>query len=182
MRADEVGERDDQERHQKQSVNADEPAELRRIVALDIHEGLQDLHGRDRDDRGHQFLLQPAEIDLLHPVRPVAVAVALDARYEILVAGKNHDQYEISGEREIDQRQDTENNFGFGAGNRERDIMQKLDEEFHEQNGEARDQPEIERRHQPAAADDKPLDDFLDRPRYFLRAFCIFQAATPVPI
>src|SRR5258707_14230856 len=36
---------------------------------VDVHERLQHLNGRNRDDRGQHLLLEPCEIDLGHPFR-----------------------------------------------------------------------------------------------------------------
>src|SRR3954453_20963183 len=66
-------------------MHANQPSHFRGIESrLDIHERLQHLYCRNRHDGGEQFLLQPAEMDSGHPVRPVRVAAGIDFRDEIL--------------------------------------------------------------------------------------------------
>src|SRR3954453_22042173 len=52
-------------------MHANQPSHFRGIKGgLDIHERLQHLDCRNRHDGGEQFLLEPAEMDSGHPVRP----------------------------------------------------------------------------------------------------------------
>ena len=129
---------------------------------VDVHEGLQHLDRRDRDDRGEQLLLQPAEIDLGHPVRPVRMAAGIDLRDEILVAGKHHDQDQIAGQRHVDQRQHAEDDVGFLGARRVDDELPQHHAEFQQQHREADDEAEIERRHQPAAVEEQAFEAALD--------------------
>src|SRR5262245_23733881 len=81
---DAVRQRHGQQRAKKQDMDADQPAEMVRVVVFDVHESLEHLDRRDRDNRGYQLLLEVAEIDLGHPVRPVVIG-RLDAGDEILI-------------------------------------------------------------------------------------------------
>ncbi len=62
---------------------------------------------------GQQFLLQPGEIDLGHPFRPIRMAAGIDLGNEILVAGKHHDQDQVAGQRDVDQAEHAEDDVGF---------------------------------------------------------------------
>src|SRR5262245_38179020 len=71
---DPVGKRDGEQGSQEENMDADQPAELRIVVVLDVHERFQHLNCGYRDNRGRQLLLQAPEIDLGHPVRTIVIA------------------------------------------------------------------------------------------------------------
>src|SRR6266702_1990932 len=159
-----VGHREHEGRDHEHQMHADKPGELAGLEhGVDVHEGLEDLDRRDRDDRGQELLLQAAEIDLGHPVRPVRMAAGVDLRDEVFVAGEHHDQDQIAGQRDIDQREHAEDDVGLLRARRMNDDLPQHHAEFQQQHGEADDEAEIERRHQPAAVEQHAFKPALDR-------------------
>ena len=55
-------------------------------------------------DGSDQLDLQPGEIDLAHPIRPVLHDVKIELGDEILIAREDHDQQQVAGQRQINQR------------------------------------------------------------------------------
>ena len=129
---------------------------------VDIHECLQHLDRGDRHDRGEQLLLQSAEIDLGHPIRPIRVTARINLRDEILVAGEHHDQDQIAGQRDVDQREHAQDDVGLLGARRVDDELPQQHAEFEQQHRKADDEAEIERRHQPAAVEDQAFEAPLD--------------------
>src|ERR1700761_1995365 len=79
-----VGDREHERRHHEQQMHADQPGEPAWFeYGIEVHERLEHLDRRDRDDRCEQLLFQAAELDLGHPVRPVGMAAGIDLRHEI---------------------------------------------------------------------------------------------------
>src|SRR3984957_17341715 len=68
-----LGERENDCRNDEGQVNADQPIQLTVGFMIDVHEGLEQLDCRNGDDRGHQFELEFAEVDLGDPMWPPIV-------------------------------------------------------------------------------------------------------------
>ncbi len=135
-------------------MHADQPDHLGGVEdGIDVHERLQDLDRRYRDDGGKQLLLQPGKIDLGHPFRPVRMAAGIDPRDEILIAGKHHDHDQIADQRDVDQRQHAEDDVGLLGAGRVQDELPQHHREFESQHQKADDKADIKRRHQPAAVE-----------------------------
>ena len=100
-----LGERENDGRNDEGQVNADQPIQFAVGFMIDVHEGLEQLDRRDGDDRGHQFELQFAEVDLGDPMRPSVVLPRSDRSDEIGVAGEKHDHDQRRRQRQVDDRQ-----------------------------------------------------------------------------
>ena len=93
-------------------------------------------------------------------------SLGIDLRDEVLVAREDHDDDEGAGQRQVDQRQDAENDVGFGrrparAGRNGRAPAAPSAA------GSPReiDQGDIERRQEPAAREQEPFQKPLDHRR-----------------
>jgi len=127
-----------------------------------VHELLQQLNRRNGDDRRQQLEFEGSEIDLAHPLGPIAVAAMIDARDEILIAGKNDDHDQRAGEREIDQREYAQYRLGFrGREGVQRNVHEFLGE-VDEQNDEREGKAQVERRQEPPTSEDQGLDPRFD--------------------
>src|SRR3990172_8019238 len=166
----------DREQHAREyegEVNADLPGELlvldrpgaeraRGADVADVDERLEELDGGDRDDRGDHLDLEAGEIDLAHPVRAVLVARGVDFGHEVLIAAENDDEEQVRDQRHVHQRQDHENDIGLRGA---QDMRHEVDEflaELDEQDQYTADQPEIERRQQPAAVEYQDFQRMFD--------------------
>jgi hypothetical protein len=90
------------------------------------------------------------------------VAGCIDPRHKILVAGKHHDQDEIGDEDNVDQGQHVEDGVGrLGAGGVQNELPQHP-QKLEEEHGEADDEADIERQHQPAAGEQHILQRASD--------------------
>src|SRR5262245_63766841 len=68
------------------------------------------MNTRNGDDRCDEFDLESREIERAHPFGPIAIGVrGLDLGNEVLVAGKEDDEDEIAGERNVEKREDEKN-------------------------------------------------------------------------
>ena len=144
-------------------MHGDQPGHLGGVErSIDIEERFQHVDRRDRNNRRQQLLLQPGEVDLGDPYRPVRLAAGIDTRHEILIAGKHHDQNEVADQDNVDQGQHVEDGVGrLGAG-RVQDEVPQHPQELEEEHGEADDKSDIERQHQPAAGEQHVLQHASD--------------------
>ena len=162
MVAESVGEGEQKSRGDEGDMDADKPIKLAIARVLDVHESLEQLDRRNGHDRGHQFELEFAEIDLGDPMRQ-AVALAHDHRRdEIRVAGNEYDHHERSHQGHVDDRQHREQDPVIAQRPEVGHDRIELHRGAHEHLEQAERQREIERHQQPAAREQDPLDCGLD--------------------
>ena len=85
----------------------------------------------------------------------------VDLGDEILVAGKNDNQYQIGRERQIDQRQDGKNDLFDVILEKMRQRACEFLAESSEQHQERDNQADVERRQEPSRLEDAGLKNFF---------------------
>ena len=86
----------------------------------------------------------------------------VDLGDEVLVAREDHDDDQRAGQRQIDERQETEDDLRFRRRERRLGNVHQLEHELDEQHEQRQRQTEIERRQQPAAGEDCRFDQAFD--------------------
>ena len=180
-------------------MDRDEPEQLVLLGAvhdagLQRHEVLQQVNPRNRDDGGDQLELEAGEIDLAHPVGPVFVVGDIHLGDEVLVTGKQHHQQQVARQRDVDQREHGEHRIGLAHDQRMGDDVPAFLRELDEQHAERADHQQVERRHQPAAGEQRlfeqvlrPLQHLRPRPLYlgstlYIDLFVTHRCETPVTL
>src|SRR5205085_3995351 len=93
---------------------------------------------------------------------PVLAAVGVDLRDEIFVAGKHDDQNEIGSERQIDERQNRENDVLDIGVQEPRKRFHELMPKSHQQHEQCNDEADVKRRQNPAGLENSGFENFLD--------------------
>ena len=102
------------------------------------------------------------------------MAFEIDLGDEVLVAREDHDQDEIAGKRQIDERQHGEDGLLGAAAQDIGDRVDDLLDEDDKQHAEREHEADIERRHQPAREKQAVLEHALERP-------IVYRAQAPSP-
>ena len=128
------------------------------VLALgQFHERLQQCDGADRHNRRHQFQLQAREIHGAHPARAILVVAGVDLGDKVLVAGKDHDQQQVTCQRQVDQRQRHQDRLFRRHGAQVREVLDRRLHEHEEHGRQRKHQPHIERCHQPSRPEQPQL-------------------------
>ena len=139
------------------------PANLFGLVLGHIHEDLEQMDARDRDDGGDELQLQRREIDLALPIRSVLVVPKVHTADKVLVTREDHDHQKICREAQVDQRKNTEDcvidRHRRDSGNK----ADQLDGKDPQQHGDRDDQPKVHGREQPAAGEQTSFDETFHR-------------------
>ena len=119
-------------------------------------EGLEQVDGRDADDRHRQLHLQHAGVDVAEPLRLVRVVVQAQARNEGFVAADDHHHQQVGDHHHVDQAQHQQHDALFGQRVRPMHQVPQLLEEQEHVDALRHDQAEVERQLQPARTEDHP--------------------------
>jgi hypothetical protein len=116
MLADPVRPSEQQSRDNKHHMNPNEPGKPLGIqVRIKVHKGLEHLDRRNGNNRGQDFLLEPGEIYVRHPLGPIRMTGWIDAGHKVFVTREHHDHHQIGGKRDIDKRQYAQNYIGLAG-------------------------------------------------------------------
>ena len=88
-----VHDRQQDSRKDEGNLNSYAPFELAIACLIDIHKTLQQVDGRNGDNRSQELNLEIPKADMTHPGWLVFLIVEFEARYEVLVAAEHHDQH-----------------------------------------------------------------------------------------
>ena len=98
------------------------------------------------------------------------VLAGVDLRHEVLVTGKNDDQHEIGGEDHVDQAEHAEDDLVLGRRPKAEDEDAEHLEEVEHEDEQRGDEAQIERRQEPAAAENDRFNQILKSPCFCLRS------------
>ena len=104
----------------------------------------------DGDDRPDQPQFDRDEIHTSQPARLVVCRQREQAAHEVLPASEHDDDHEVGDQREIDQGKDDEDGLAAVEREKTRHRLHQLLHELHHHQDQRGEQPDIDRRHDPA--------------------------------
>ena len=143
-------------------MNAGKPIKLAIGMLREVHEALEQLDRRNGGDRGHQFELELAEIDLGDPMRPSVVFAHDHGRDKIGVAGEKHDHDERGHQRQVDDRQIGQEDLFIAHAGKLRQQLIEVQAGLEDQSDKADGESQIKRRQEKPAREQHALERIFD--------------------
>ncbi len=148
-------------KHQHQ-MDGDGPRHVVTAGLAHIDEIFEQFDPRDCHDGADELELQIGKGDVAHPAGAVFVAAGVDLGDEVLVAGKNDDDQQIGHQGDVHQRQNGQHGLAARAGKHHGHRADEGFDKLHQQQNDAQHQADIERRQQPAAAENQNFQSMFD--------------------
>ena len=128
-----------------------------------VDEGLQEVDRGDADDCHRKLYLEDVGVHVGEPLRLIGVVAEVDAGDEALVAADDHHDQEVGDHHHVNEPEDEEHHVVLAEVADVADQVPELLHEAPDVDALGGDQPQVERRLQPAADEDRAADGARQR-------------------